>query len=467
MDFVASLEYELYLERVMDEQFEMERCVHEALILSEGFDVSARMQVLTEGVGQSIKNGWKKFVAWLKKAWAKFLESLANLFSNDKGWLEQYKDIILKKAPKEYDVDMPDYATGVKRILSTNVKEVTTQDCEFIYTSINSTSNAVKDNAWDTLKNSKVSAMVNLSQIYDNAKIDIPNTDKNDIVPELKKYFLGGDSRKVSMSTLNFTDMYNYCYNNEKLTNAINAMQSNLTKSCDNVIKWIETSYTTEYNKVLAAKQNAEKIQQTTTAQSSESGDTKLDNQVKAAQGEAEKKEQEATSTSESVVYSTLLNKPISITEKVGISSSGSTSDTKNDKSGTSFSNAVQSKKNDANVDQKASDFTNRGAAAGTADAKYSVASVEKLEENLKAFKEELNNYRTYAGYVVTSEMNASTTIYKDYMDILRTHVRDYVGVASTENDREQQKGTQYNNENNQKNNQQQAPQQNQQQGRG
>ena len=70
------------------------------MVISES-DYSNIRAINEAKLGDKIKTRWQKFVAFIKNMFAKFIESMTNILYNEKDYLEKYKDIILKKKPKE------------------------------------------------------------------------------------------------------------------------------------------------------------------------------------------------------------------------------------------------------------------------------------------------------------------------------------------------------------------------------
>ena len=115
---IMELDYLRYLEASIEEQTSLENFVNKCIGINESTSINEQLQVFTEGVVDTMRTNWQKFKVWVKQVWARFLEKLANTFSNPQGYLEQYKDIILNKKVKDnYEVTIPDHSVGVKRIL--------------------------------------------------------------------------------------------------------------------------------------------------------------------------------------------------------------------------------------------------------------------------------------------------------------------------------------------------------------
>lgn len=115
-------------------QQRVNRMIEESLILTDDqMAISEKVDkllIFNEGFGDKIKDGWEKFKAFINKIWNKFLEFISRTINSDKNYLEKYKEIILKREYKANDVEVDDdYHTGVThistfQIWSPNVEEI-------------------------------------------------------------------------------------------------------------------------------------------------------------------------------------------------------------------------------------------------------------------------------------------------------------------------------------------------------
>jgi hypothetical protein len=193
-------------------------------IITEGYD---DISILNEGVGDNLKNGWNKFVQFIKETFAKFAESMSNIFQTEKSWLEQYKDIILKKKPDEnmsFD-DFPPYDVGIQRISKATVP-LFNPDGD---------ANSLKD-----VESFITMVCPDISQSIGSLFPD--GIDKNTSTG-LTTYFKGGESRNgVKATDLNMTDLWNFCYNYKTLTGYIEKDNRAIMSSVTNANKAITTA---------------------------------------------------------------------------------------------------------------------------------------------------------------------------------------------------------------------------------
>lgn len=466
MDFTMDLDYELYLESVMEEQIELEHCVNEALALSDG-NLSKYREVFIESVGDKIKSGWQRFIGWIKKVWAKFTESLSNIFAGTKDYLDKYKDIILKKKVKDkFQVDIPNHGIGLQRIVDTSIDVLQPDGISDIITSVFNSNENDEKNANTVLNNN--TQIQKLNKVYDDAKVN-QDADQTERLDGLKRYFLGGESRTINMNELNMTDVFNTCYEKEKAINNITKEEKNFLANCENISKIFQEETDKFLNSIgsEAGRAKEEKPDK-----------TKEDPEIKKRRDEARKEYERETKTvpktgempsvntqsgnsnfngtgiadpgretEESFMYSNLygsyINEGIVSTKNSGSSNGGSSP-------GSGLGNAVS-----GTVRTKAADDKEYRDAASTTNTRmnnHGITDKETATKLVTNMKDALTNYRNRCGNVFTAKINALNTIYKNYFEIIRTHVRSYVGQeADASTDTAVRTGTKYTNPNEQK----------------
>lgn len=203
-DYTKEFEYASFLMESLENQESMERYIQECCILSEGVDVFERIQALNEN---KISEKFKKFSEWIKGLVAKFVEKLNAFAAKDTTYLEKYKDIILGKKFNANDkFNMPDYATGLKRIGTTAVPQ-------FNYAS-----------QAQLLAGENGEFAKSIIKEYDPSKYD-------SFSAFCKEYFQGGaEARDYSGSEIGaqIRDMYNFCYDFKKIKDQITKDQNTL-----------------------------------------------------------------------------------------------------------------------------------------------------------------------------------------------------------------------------------------------
>jgi hypothetical protein len=336
------------------------------MILSEA-DYSNIRAVQEASLSDKIKSKWKKFVAFIKGLAAKFIESISNILLDEKDYLEKYKDIILKKRPKE-DMEYSytgDYKKGINRLI---VTEVPLFDYQKYKKELEAEENS-------DLINKIMSGKEGFS--YDDSKT----------LDELfKDYFLAYDEgqQEGKFSDLNMTDIYNFCYNFNKVKGIVDKDISRLEASTRAVESTI--------NKSINSTGNAE------------GANTNGDN------NNAEESPKE-----ESAIFREETNG-----DNGGNDNSGGNNDPKPEGLKISQSTSAASKMGStANRDTDAENQTaERGAEAAKKDNK-------EADDISKAADKWISVCRP----LIAAKLTACQQIAKDYMDIIRAHVRSYGGT--------------------------------------
>jgi hypothetical protein len=196
----------------------MERFINECVLISEGKNTIDNISILNESFADKFKEAIKKIITAIGKMWAKFIEAMNTLVLRDKAYLEKYKDIILKKKPKEADYDMYDYPKGVKLITSSPVpvfnydqmKGILESDDKFIEGTV--------------LKNYIVVGS------------------KESYIDQFKTHFRGSSNTITIKSTqFNMTDAYNYCYNYKSIEASLKKDRDQIEKAALAAIDLIDT----------------------------------------------------------------------------------------------------------------------------------------------------------------------------------------------------------------------------------
>ena len=207
--------YRQYLINKANCQRQLRGMVVEAAILSDNqISISEKVDklyALNEGLGDSVKDAWGKFKAFLSKIWQKFTEFVARTINTDKSYLEKYKDIILhrkwKDENKNLEIDAQ-YAVGITRLSQFTVATPTAAD-------INQALAATDEDSLKFYQKKLMPAYTN------NQTVEF-----NDFC---KHWFKGGDGKggkhDLTSGEINFTDMYNFCYNYNKIISNLNKNQ--------------------------------------------------------------------------------------------------------------------------------------------------------------------------------------------------------------------------------------------------
>ena len=190
------INYAIYLSESLKQDAYMTAYLQEAVLIAEGRNTIENMVMVYEGVSDKLKSGLSKIVAAFTRVWHKFVETLSRVFNNNAGYLEKYKNLILRQPARDVEWNM--YKWKEKAVLNCKLPN-------FNY-------NSMKDNLSDKLTICKTYFNSTIP-VFNNIKVD---SDIDDLVSE---YFQGGtDKQDIKESELNIADLYNYCvkYNDIK-----------------------------------------------------------------------------------------------------------------------------------------------------------------------------------------------------------------------------------------------------------
>ena len=427
--FLYEAEYMEYLDTKISNQNNLFRAINRYTGMTEGASM-----VMLESVGDKVKSKWNKLVEFVKTMVSKFMESITNILLNEKDYLEKYKDIILKKPPKS---DMKysytgDYKIGIDRLINTELPL-------FNYAAMA-----------ESLK--KEGDYPVIQEIILKDKAFTYDADKS-VASNFKDYFIAADKGTSSgtFDQLKMVDLYNFCMNFKKMEDVVKKDQTRLNNSSSA----IQAAMADEIRKAKAAATDAahkpvEENPDGGNAQDTTRPTHKISNpngnKMKISTGA---KQQQQTSGGDnqnqtekqhtSFTYST--NGLNAFSEKVDVTNSDAT------KSMSTYSD--ENKKNDnaeANAKGAAGELTKDGKPVTEEDA---IKEVDAL----------VSKWTNICRNLIGAKLTAVETIAKDYMTIIRNHVRSYGGQDLKKVDDRTEQGTNYqksSNNNNQNTDQQQ-----------
>lgn len=403
-DYTINAAYAEYLVETIKQQEEMERYISEALIISSGDNVNARLSSLNEAAGAKVKELWEKFVAFIKRVSAKFMENLNKILDTDADYLKQYEKII-KNKPFKLNVSYKDYR--LDRIASTQIPL-------FNYSSLQSKLES---------KSVFMHSIINDFGEKDNA---------DDLSGWCKAYFCNGSEEEIAIKNINMTDLYNYCveFKSKTIPN-IKKDENNINQSASNANTLIVNSIRTQEN-----QQQQSQTQQPQTQQGQSQPQNNTQNQT---QNNQQAQHNSANLFGSNNPYSSLLNKVLG--EAKIEAADAPTNGAPNTPDGQKFS---------SNASNATGEAENKDTAAAATSSNGGLTE-EKISDIISI-------YSSVCQSVFTAKLTIAHSAYKDFMQVIRAHVKMYVGDDSTPN-QTAKAATNYNQ--NQNNNQ--AQQQNQQ----
>lgn len=218
MTLLDKIQYDIFLAEEMVHQAEMQRYVEECIAIGEGSNTIENMKVITEGLTDSLKAGIAKIAQAIGAIWKKFLEAIDTLVKTDKAYLDKYKDIILKKQLNDATYTMYDYPNALKQVLNTA---------------------AVPNFNFDQMKDSLADDQTFINKYFNNYVVQ---GSKDPLTDQLKAKFRGSDKEITIKSTqLNMTDIFNFCYTYDTIKNNIDKDIKNIQTAANEGIKLIDS----------------------------------------------------------------------------------------------------------------------------------------------------------------------------------------------------------------------------------
>ena len=401
--YIYSLHYNEYIENKIKNEEALARQVGQYIPVNEA--AYKNIRAITEAKATDrIKNKMQKIGQFIKNLIGKFMEAMTHILLDEKEYLEKYKDIILKKRPKDgmkYSYT-GDYDKAINRCINTTVPV------------FNYATHAT------ALKQDGNGAIVKL--IMHDKEFTYDESDSEALSTQFKEYFLASENDKESsgdFSELNFTNMYNFCYNFKKI--------EEMTKKDQNYITQSTTAIVNAANQRI--KDNAAAKPASTEA--------------KPPSETSEEQPKQNVDASFRFDYGNYFieaeDKP-----KSGVVV---TDDTKKEEDNASKNtNAVSQMGSTTTNHEKLSDDAAKANAAGsdgeTEDEMYKIG----------------DKFTTVCNTLIAAKCTAVQQIAKDYMTIIRAHVKSYVGNTDNKaDDRTAKAGTNYQKDKNNDNSNQQG----------
>ena len=233
--------YESYIQSKIECEDRLAFALKESMVISEA-DYSNIKAVHEAKLSDRIKATWKKFVAFIKNMIAKFMESMTNILLDEKTYLEKYKKIILEKAGKE-TVEYSytgNYEVGINRIIAMKIPV-------FEYNQYKEALEAEGDDA--------------LIEAITKGK-GFTYTDGETLAEQLKKYYTAYDDGQktgnLADGKLNLTNIYNFCYNFNKIEGIVNADNAAIDKSTREIEKLVTANLAAPTTESFIFKEDAE-----------------------------------------------------------------------------------------------------------------------------------------------------------------------------------------------------------------
>lgn len=205
-DYIKESAYYNYLSNKADYNKRLKRIVQESLIITnENLSMDRtlyRLQAIQEGISDTIGDAWTKFKNFISKMWLKFTEFISRNLNSDKNYLNKYKDVILNKEFILEDVRLDgDYFTGMKRLATFQIQSPNAAMLQ------------------DETKFPKSRDNDGIKKVQKTIFPPYASAGNVEFVDFAKRWFMGGDGSQYTLTKekLNMTDIFNFCYNFEKI----------------------------------------------------------------------------------------------------------------------------------------------------------------------------------------------------------------------------------------------------------
>lgn len=397
MDYTREASYSSFLISEMLQQIDIETAIREAAILAEGGDINSKLDVLTESVFDKVKEVWDKFLAFIKRIWAKFTETMMSVFDVDKPYLEKYRDIILKKpmlsgttvSMRNYQIDLI-----IKSALE-----------PFDY-------NMMKDDLADRSK--LTHRFIDAFKVEDSTE---------DLSGWCKGYFCGGqeDAQEIDGDKINLSTFYDYCYTwKDKMLPALNKDITAINNSTTKAMNLVKNAEKDKPKAEEPAKATEAPKANNQTQQQAPNQNSAAANQTAANSGV---KDQNASGNLFGDVdisrYSHLYEAEV----KTTTTTSGS---------------AVTTKGTTVGGDQTAA------AAVKSTAVDANKTTVDGGTDDIEALKKLIDNYSYVASKIAAAKLTVSEWAYKEYMQVIKAHVKQQLGNKEETPDQSVKQGQTY-----------------------
>ena len=395
MNYSQQYEYLTFLAERTTQQVRMERIINEAVLIGEGADTIENIELIQESFSESVKKVIHKLLTFIGKLWGKFIEAMNTLIKNDKAYLERYKDIILKKKPADDIIIYDYYNGGIQLLLNNSCPQLTDQDI-----------NAEEGKSVLDDKNTFIT-----QRFRDFTKF---GKGPFDSITDLATAAFrgGGDEVSKVASNVNMTDMYNYCINygslKDKIQRDIDAFQEAQKK----------------FDSKLASMNNNNELKQ-------------------------EQQESALSIFEDRKYYSAIFEQYITEKVKVGEPSLNveapinnnnaidqAAKEGKKEQEQQDKANAAKQQQQNQNNNNNATVNNGNTAANYQQNTKDNAdANVEQNKNTYNTLQERAKVYFEIGGQYFAAKLTVAQEAEKKFMEVIKKHVRHYVGTKDKDDD--------------------------------
>jgi len=437
VDFTRQFEYFEYLQNKAYCEAELTRAIYNKVILSEASGEKAtKLIAINEGkITDKIKEIWSKFVEFINKIAAKFLEKMTNLLVKETDYLKKYKEIILQRKPKHIEISYHGkYMTAVERLLKVKVASFPDK-LDDVAIDKDKDGNATDDEITASIVNY-------IFKKYNSTDFDKFNSGEN-MADQFKSYFIGADKGDTNThldasDCISLKDMYNFCMNHKQAEDVVKKDQ-NMIQATANKIDSVWNQYKKDHPEV-------EKADNATTTGGNQTGN--------ATPTSGEGGEQSGGETES--LFMNLRGLRYIKEEPPIVNVDNQTKD--NEEKAKDAEHAQENKDGNATKSNLQIKNTNIATKAGSVDKDNEDTLEKKAKDELEGkdskaainfFNKYIDKWRQVCSNILTAKLTVYQQIAKDFMAIIRAHVQSYVGTNdkdANENKKAEDAGIDYNN---------------------
>lgn len=443
-DFTREFEYFDYLQNKVYCEAELTRVIYNRVVLSEASGERARKLIaINEAkVIDKIKEIWGKFVEFINKIAAKFLEKMTNLLVKETDYLKKYKEIILQRKPKHIEISYHGkYMTAVDRLLKVKVASFPDK-LDDIAIDKDKDGNATDDEITASIVNY-------IFKKYNSTDFDKFNSGEN-MADQFKSYFIGADKGDTNThldasDCISLKDMYNFCMNHKQAEDVVKKDQ-NMIQATANKIDSVWNQYKKDHPEV-------EKADNATATGGNQTGNATPTSGEGGAQSGGENNQESLFMNLRGLRY-------IKEEEQNNNNQNNNDQAKDNEEKAKDAEHAQENKDGNATKSnlQIKNTNTNIATKAGSVNKDNEDTLEKKAKDQLEGkdskaavnfFNKYIDKWRQVCSNILTAKLTVYQQIAKDFMAIIRAHVQSYVGTNdkdANENKKAEDAGIDYNN---------------------
>lgn len=397
----------MYQLKLLENEAVLHRKINELLCAESGN--AEGLELIQEGVLEKVKNSLLKVWNGIVKMWNTFVHKMEEVVGAQKVFLENNKDVILRKPPRKVNIETYKYNLALLKYTATKYDGKTIMQLE------------------DEEK---------LRQDFLNDSILQDKSDYEDAsISDMYKAIVRGSNSPIQMlaTDLNMTDLYNYCYDFKAIKSNIKENLAKLEETKEAVLSTVKVA-SSEYE-----RENGKNDENDSSINHQDDGDNNTNsnssnnnnNQPEPKKTKAQELNDrvEKGAKGESAIEEFIGNAKLFLNEfKVsGDSTSASTGTSSNSKS---LANNMRKVANQE--DPKDSKVKN--------DVKgqlYNGIDLDEIEKKVRIY------YKFY-GDILSAQLNISFEIFTEYMKILRWHVDGFTSKEKEVKDGVAKSGTNF-----------------------